>query len=137
MRDPNSIRTWHRIQGDGRLTKSRHRTFEALCRRGPCTAQELVRFFGYDHAEKRLSELERQGVVIRLESRACSITGETAATWEVAPDAAPVPLERPRQTTAQRLAALEGLIEALEERIEALESAKAPPPEPPRQIPLF
>jgi hypothetical protein len=128
MRDPNSIRTWRRIQGDGRVTAARQRTFEALCRRGPCTAQELVMFSRYQHAEKRLSELERQGLVIRLESTTCSITGETAATWDVIEDATPIPLEKPTLATAQRIAALEEAVAELSERLERLEETGPPGP---------
>jgi hypothetical protein len=136
MRDPNSFRAWRRIQDDGRLTASRRRAFEALCRRGPCTAQELVRFSGYQHAEKRLSELERQGMVTRLESVTCSITGERAATWEVIPDATPIPLEKPTLTNAQRIAALEQAVEELQERVFQLEQ-KPPPPAAPSQGSLW
>jgi hypothetical protein len=137
MRDPNSIRTWHRIQDDGRLTEARLKTFNALCKRGPCTAQELVSFSGYQHAEKRLSELERQLVVVRLDPRTCTVTGETAATWDVIYDATPIQLEKPQITAAQRIALLEKAVQELQERVEVLETASSPRQHLGRQIPLF
>lgn len=120
--NPNSIAVWHRIKEDGRLTAARLRAFQGLCIHGPCTAQELVRA-GYNGAWKRLSELEEQGVVQRLETRTCAVTGEGATVWEVF-DGELKPFKAKPSTIKARLNCLEARVAELEQLIEQVLPSK-------------
>ena len=120
--NPNSLKVWHRIKDDGRLTAARLRVFQGLCLHGPCTAQELVHS-GFSGAWKRLSELEEQGVVQRLESRDCYITGETATVWEVL-DGELKKFKPKPSTMKARLDALEARVDELEHLMEQVLPSK-------------
>lgn len=77
-----------------------------------CTARELERRSGLRKINARLSELERQGVVVAAGVRTCSVTGEAATMWRATGNA-PHPLVRPL-TSRERIQQLEALAEKLE-----------------------
>ena len=112
----NSLRAWQKFQDDGRLTKARLRAYGGLCVHAPCTAQELVRAINYPGAWKRLSELEMQRFIVRVGSRTCGVTGETATLWDVDADAEPIEYVKPESTKltlAQRVEELERVVAEL------------------------
>lgn len=76
-----SIEAYRSIQGPP--IKGLQLTALRLLRKfGPCTARELAERGQVDKTlQKRLSELEDRGLVNRLPSRTCSISGMSAAVW--------------------------------------------------------
>lgn len=139
--DRNSVQAWRRVKNDGKLTEARRRALRGVVRFGPCTAQELVKATRYQHAEKRLSELERAGIVRRCEPRACAVTGETAWQWQINPE--PVAITEPvRPSQTARIKALEAAVDVMRQQLLALRRPNRSPPDAvvfddPRQGELF
>lgn len=88
------------IEASGLLSKMRFEVYKALFALGPCTAQELVGQMGYDHAEKRLSELRDRGVVVEIGQGVCKETRHLAILWDVT---ANMPVEPGRKKTSSQL----------------------------------
>lgn len=76
------------VLGDGTIGKLQKAVYDHVYKNGPLTANELnvalakpgEKVPGY---HKRLSELERIGVVTRTGARDCKVTGREAVTWDV------------------------------------------------------
>lgn len=78
------------------LPAKRRIVYFELRRSGPqgSTARELKRWLDIashadEHSEKRLTELERAGLVERAGTRPCSVTGMRAIVWRVTDEAKP------------------------------------------------
>lgn len=84
-----SLRAYYEIREEGLLSPTRFRVYEHLIERGPRTAAEVDCAFDSQHMHKRLSELERQGVIHTPRTRRCEITGRDALEWAVIPDTLP------------------------------------------------
>jgi len=97
MRRSTSDEAFQKIISE--LPARRAEVFEFVWKYGPATAKELedtmYRRGGpyWRDCNKRLSELERQGVIEVLEERVCEITGNKAMAWK-ATGRMPKPLQR-------------------------------------------
>ena len=65
------------------LPGARQKVFRHLFRNGPCTGRELNDAMGSQSAHKRLSELERQGLIFDAGTRTCRISGHESHEWSV------------------------------------------------------
>ncbi len=67
----------------GKLRTQRQATLEAVRRHPGATHGELGRFMGVDWfiPARRLSELEREGLVRKGEPRVCRVKGTKCLTW--------------------------------------------------------
>ena len=85
---PNSLLAYRQIEAEGLLSRMRLVAYQALFNHGPFTRSELD-----DHCKgpgevnpsyhKRLTELERLGVAVRVRVRPCRITGRECDEWDV------------------------------------------------------
>ena len=66
---------------DGTVQRSKALALNAVRDHPGQTARELAERIGVRSIHRRLTELDRDGVVSRCESRRCAITGRKAATW--------------------------------------------------------
>ena len=81
MKD-TSLKAYEYITNTGLVSKRRAQVYAALHVHGPCTGSELRAATGVVGVWKRLSELERQGVVDVTGKRACQVTGRNALVWK-------------------------------------------------------
>ena len=98
MTRQTSLEAYERIKREGLLSKMRLAVYGCLYEHGPLTASEvderLVEPGKRPHASKRLTELEALGVAVRVEVRACRVTGNRAQAWDVNADLPSTPEER-------------------------------------------
>lgn len=78
-----SIQAYREIEAKGLLSKVRWLVYAHLYTHGPLTGSELNSQMGGVGYHKRLSELERLGVVATVGRRTCSITGMECELWDV------------------------------------------------------
>ncbi len=85
-----SLATYRAIQQQGLLSRMRWVVYNTLFSHGPLTSRELDhRLSAGGKSEdrpsyhKRLSELERLGVIRTVGKRPCGITGRTVYAWDV------------------------------------------------------
>ena len=90
-----SINIYNEVKASGLLSKMRLRVFEILCRNNYNTndgltahemrwvAENVYHMKNSEHLPKRLSELERQGVVEVTGARKCRRTGNNASVWSI------------------------------------------------------
>lgn len=87
MTRETSIEAYKKIQADGSLSKAQMAVYGVLFADGPMTRNELDARLspGRPNAmhSRRLSEMERRGVVKRCPARACRVSGHTCETWDV------------------------------------------------------
>ena len=100
-----SIQVYHQIRAEGLLSKMRLKVYEHLFNHGPLTRSELdSQLKGPAEVNpsyhKRLSELERQGVIRTVGRKACSITGREVELWDVT---ANLPVAFVREQTNEQL----------------------------------
>lgn len=93
-----SIDAYNHIKDCGLLSRTRWLVYETLFQKGPCTARELDKWLATPgdtktSYHKRLSELERMGVVQTVGERPCSMTGVNATLWDVT-DRLPIKYEK-------------------------------------------
>ena len=67
----------------GELPEARRCVFRQLMKHGGHTGRELNEVMGSQSAHKRLSELERQGLVEDAGTRECRVTGHIAHVWAI------------------------------------------------------
>ena len=77
-----SVDAWHDIQASGVLGTEQLKAYGCLYKYGPQTGRELNDKLGPD-MHKRLSELERYGIVASKGKRKCGITGRIVLEWGV------------------------------------------------------
>lgn len=104
-----SLDAWSDIKRSGILGAEQLKAYACLFRYGPLTGRELDEELGPD-MHKRLSELERYGVVVCNEKRKCKITGRMVHEWDVTPERAVKPPPAAKKKRSKPL--LELLIEA-------------------------
>lgn len=107
-----SIDAYRQIRDGGLLSLMRWQVYEVLYEHGPLTAREVGSYMRGAmklNAWKRLSELERQRVVIDVGLRECSVTGHVVTLWDVSGEL-PIPLTAPMR----RADLIRQLAEALE-----------------------
>jgi hypothetical protein len=111
MMETTSFESYGNLKSSGLLTKQQHVVLQALKRHGASTASELTAAIQRERSsppdpswQKRLSELQRKGVVEKLPPRACRVTKNSAAVWRatscLAAQGQPVP-ERERVQTVK------------------------------------
>ena len=69
---------------NGDVERARWAAMQLVVAHGPATGSELADFDDHHdsrHVGRRLSELERDGLIIRGDPRKCHVTGRNAATW--------------------------------------------------------
>ena len=85
----NSLKIYRWLLDNSVLPKRRLQVYECLLYKGPLTRNEIcreLRFKGMvkPHYDKRLVEMERMGILLRLEERICSVSGNHCDLWDVA-----------------------------------------------------
>ena len=65
------------------LPGSRRKVFRHLMKQGPLTGRELNQHMNSQSAHKRLSELQRQGLIVDAGTRTCRVTGHESHAWNV------------------------------------------------------
>ena len=88
------------------LSNARKKVLAYIVENGPCTGRQINQGLGSQSAHKRLSELERLGVIRCAGVIKCPITGQSSNNWECSPRECMNPkaeLARP-QTKNQMLA---------------------------------
>lgn len=108
-----SIATYHAIRASGVLSRMRLRVYDWRYTNGEATRSELDQ--GMKSAgevnpsyHKRLSELERMGLVSVMHERPCKVTGRVCMAWETTNLTNPLPLTKPKNKS-KRVLALEQL----------------------------
>jgi hypothetical protein len=92
-----SLAAYNEIKASGLLSRMRWIVYDHLYHHGPLTRTEVDLHLKRDDEvnpsyHKRLSELERAGVVTTVGRKTCSITGKECELWDVT-DALPVPVD--------------------------------------------
>lgn len=76
--------SWHQLIRSGRLQGLKLDVLTTMARMGVdfATAREICHIGDIDQGWKRFSELERDGLIVRLkEKKQCTITGRKATLW--------------------------------------------------------
>lgn len=86
--EATSLEAYGNLKSSGLLTKQQHVVLQALKCHGDSTASELTAAILAERGgapdpsyQKRLSELCRKGVVVKLPSRPCRVTKHSAIVW--------------------------------------------------------
>jgi DNA-binding MarR family transcriptional regulator len=121
-----SAESFEAIRASGRLSRMRWRVYSFLYEHGPLTGHELddrmaVPGETMTSYHKRLSELERAGLVETIGERRCTVTGMTSLVWSTTDAREVQPFTRPNGKRAPEVAALEARITNLELRLRALD----------------
>jgi hypothetical protein len=74
---------FQQIIEEGLLSTQRFAVYQLLYNRGPLTGREVNAALGIVSGHKRLSELQRRGVVEEAEERECTVTRRTVIAWDV------------------------------------------------------
>ncbi len=72
----------------GVIDSDRSRVFAAIKQYAPCTAKELANQSGIDYytVQRRVSEIERAGAIVREKSRKCAISNRESMVIELKGD---------------------------------------------------
>ena len=140
-RRKNGDDAYFEIVTSGALKGKQLKALEGVIQIGPCTGRELSSWAQRRGAPadlwKRLSELERMGVVAATATKTCGITGSRAASW-VATGRAPTGNGRPAKAgNDDAVARLESTVQDLRDEIEKLESKIATLEKSQRQLDFF
>ena len=92
-----SILAYEAIKASGKLSDMRWRVYDFLYKNGPLTGRELDAKMASPNEtrtsyHKRLTELERMGLVCIVTERNCHVTGHMAIEWDVTDKKEPKPL---------------------------------------------
>jgi hypothetical protein len=101
-----SLAAYNEIRESGLLSRMRWVVYDHLYHHGPLTRTEVDLNLKRDDEvnpsyHKRLSELERVGVVTTVGRKTCAITGKECELWDVT-DALPIPVEPNKLTRPTR-----------------------------------
>lgn len=106
-RRTTSLLAWESLKRSGKLTKSQWHVYDYLFRHGPLTARELngqlSAVFGGAAApsyHKRLSELQRMGLVRESGVRRCEYSRRQVILWDVTSEERAQQLPRRRKRTS-------------------------------------
>lgn len=83
MTQPTSAQTYYDILQSGELGDRQRTVLKLLIEKGPMTGSEINEKLASHSGHKRLSELEKMGVIRAGPSRLCSVTKREAIAWEV------------------------------------------------------
>ena len=91
---PTQAAAYQQLVKEGRLKGIQAEVYWFLGSTGPATRNELDSALGEGKPNapysRRLSEMERRGLVRRGPVRECRITEHSCETWETIPDASPI-----------------------------------------------
>lgn len=115
MTRKTSHESWQAVQDSGLVTRMRLKVYNWIYENGPATRSELdaaLRGPGEVNPSyhKRLSELERMGIVETAPERACGVTGRNCVTRQTTDLASPRPLPPARQTKTETIAKYDALV---------------------------
>jgi len=79
----SSIASFEAIKASGLLSEERLRAYEAVLKYGPVTGSELNAILRSKSGHKRLSELQRIGLVSEAGKKVCRQTGRRCLAWIV------------------------------------------------------
>lgn len=83
MVQQTSIQAFHQIQQSGLLSQRRLEVYQAIVFNPKSTGTEILRIAGLQRNHSgRFTELVELGLIKEGQSRECSLTGNTALTWE-------------------------------------------------------
>jgi hypothetical protein len=127
-----SREAFERLRDSGALSSLRWAVYEALFHRGPMTRNELDAQLRSENAinasySRRLTELERMGLIKRVSIRACRFTGRNCETWDVTDCPVPLPIDKPASKLELAREQVGDLVE-LCEGVAAWLEAKKPTP---------
>ena len=116
MTRSTSRESWQSVKDSGLVSKMRLRVYDWLYRSGPSTQSEVTAGLkGQGEVNpsyhKRLSELERQGLVESVSERPCSITGRNCIAWQTTDLCMPRPLPKAKKSKAKTIEELDLLID--------------------------
>ncbi|WP_340156711.1 hypothetical protein [uncultured Winogradskyella sp.] len=101
-----SIDCYNQIKNSGLLSKRRFETYEAMVKIAPCTASEVQKsinyFDGGRDCMKRISELNKLGVIYDKGTRTCNVTGRNVVEWDLT-DRLPVNVKSSNNTKKHRI----------------------------------
>ena len=101
-----SIDCYNQIKNSGLLSKRRFETYEAMVKIAPCTASEVQKsinyFDGGRDCMKRISELNKLGVIYDKGPRTCNVTGRNVVEWDLT-DRLPVNVKSSINTKKHRI----------------------------------
>jgi hypothetical protein len=125
-----SVEAYQYLVESGNLAKQHAEAYDILYRFGPMTTNELYQHTrSYEHSidfrhnqNARMSELHRQGLIQKIGTRPCKITGRRVLLWDVTSRVVPLPI-RPKEF----LKAEEWTKLLLTEILIALETENLPP----------
>lgn len=122
----NSITTYHQIRDEGLLSKRRFQIYEVLHLYGKLTATQIAqRVDGYKspasgmNVSARLFELREMGVVREVENVICPVSGRLVILWETTDNLPTKPKTDQKETKAQLLKELYGMVEIMCEHLDA------------------
>ena len=91
---PTSLAAYRELCSSGKLGSMQLKVYRELWLRGAMTGRELNDELETPNAHKRLSELERMGMVeMSEEPRRCAVTGRNAIAWRATTRTTPKPLD--------------------------------------------
>ena len=101
-----SIDCYNAIKAEGLLSKRRFETYEAMVKIAPCTASEVQKSINYFNGGrdcmKRISELNKLGVIYDKRTRTCNVTGRNVVEWDLT-DRLPVNVKISTNTKKHRI----------------------------------
>ena len=117
-----SILAYEAIKSSGKLSDMRWRVYDFLYRNGPLTGRELDAKMASPNEtrtsyHKRLTELERMGLVCIVTERNCHVTGHLAIEWDVTDKKEPRPFVKPVGKHAALVEAIRELTDSHQESI--------------------
>lgn len=85
-----SLSAYENSLATGAIHNDRLKVFKAIKQYAPCTANELANQSGIDYytVQRRVSEIERAGAIVREKSRKCAISKRESMVIELATSAA-------------------------------------------------
>lgn len=97
MNRSTSAMTYAELEDRGVLRGQRYEVLQAFYQYGPGTAAEILKSAGLDGnrnlTRARVSELANAGRLVKIDERACKVTGKQAIVWSaIARDVPPQPL---------------------------------------------
>jgi predicted transcriptional regulator len=81
-----SLSAYENSLATGAIYSDRLKVFKAIKQHAPCTAKELAAASGIDYytVQRRVSEIERAGAIVRDKSRKCAISKRESMVIELA-----------------------------------------------------
>jgi hypothetical protein len=111
MTQPTSAQTYYDILQSGELGDRQRTVLKLLMDKGPLTGSEINEALDSHSGHKRLSELEKMGVIRAGPSRVCKVTQREAIEWEVT-GRKPSPIPKSPDSTPSRKT-LEGAVKEI------------------------